>query len=640
MPASFGRCSFPLRFLAPFVVLMIIVAGAQIASLGAQTNPAEAAERNATIQLQYRLRIARPTSHLADIEIEARGVTVPALEFAIPAWSPGRYAIYDFAKNVQQFEARNAEGGSLEWSQPDKQTWRVESAGASEIRVRYKIYGNDLSGSFSQIDATHADLNGASIFMYVAGHKPDPVRLTVDAPANWKIASGYSLDPSQRSFDAPTYDRLIDTPLEISPSVTITSFTDHGRTFAVAVHDYATDDGERSALLKKLVDGVKKIVNAEMSMMPAPDFDHYTFLFHFAPDIPAGDGMEHLNSTQIVVSQLLSDDALDEAFSDAAHEFFHLWNVKRLRPAALGPFDYTRENYTPSLWFAEGVTTYYSYVAQLRAGLLSPDDFLNRLSGEIAQLQAEPGRELMSAETSSSHAWFYDRSPQMQETNFANTTISYYNKGAILGMLLDLEIRGRSGGRKSLDDVIRLLYQRFYGASRSTYYLPGRGYQEEDLLRAVNEIGGSDFTDFFRVAVQGTSPLPYSEVLARAGLSLQISADPNAGPSLGALTRPAPTGIQISAVTPGGAADRAGLSRDDLLISVDNFSLATASLEDRLKIYPPGSEVPFVVQRHAGRTLVSVKLDSPVRDRYALIESKETTPEQIALRRGWLGVEH
>lgn len=599
-----------------------------------------AAATNAPLQLQYAVRITRPAPHLAEIEIDARGVSAPTLDFAMPAWSPGRYAIYDFAKEVQEFEVRTSDGRELAWSQPDKQTWRVESGGASEVRVRYKVYGNDLNGSFSQIDAGHANLNGASIFMYVDGHKPDPVHLTIEAPANWKIASGYSLDANQRSFDAPNYDRLIDTPLEISPSVNITSFTDHGKTFAVGVHDYATDEDERGALVGKLVDGVKKIVGVEMSMMPAPDFDRYTFLFHFAPDIPAGDGMEHLNSTQVIVSGLLSGDSLDEALTDAAHEFFHAWNVKRLRPAALGPFDYRREDYTPSLWFAEGITTYYSYVAQLRAGLWTEEDFLKRLSGEIAQLETEPGRDLMSAESSSFHAWFYDRSPQMQETNFASTTISYYNKGAILGMLLDLEIRARSGGRKSLDDVMRLLYHRFYDAPGNAYYLPGRGYQEEDILQALNEVSASDFTDFFRLAIQGTRPLPYAEILARAGLSLSIGAEADAGPSLGALTRPAPTGVEIAAVTPGGAADRAGLSRGDLLVSVDNFSLATASLEDRLKIYPPGAEVPFVVQRHAERSIVLVKLDPPLGDRYTIASSPEATPEQIALRRGWLGSTH
>ncbi len=605
-------------------------------AIAAQANAAAQATRaQSTLQLSYQLRIEQPSEHLAEVEIDARGVSSPALDFVMPAWSPGRYAIYDFAKNVQEFAATGTDGHPLAWSQPDKETWRVETGGAAEVHAHYKVFGNDLNGSFSQIDSTHANLNGASIFMYIADHKPDPIHLDITAPEGWKVVSGYSPDPAERSVQAANYDRLIDTPLEISPSVTWEQFTDHGKTFRVAVHDYGTDEDQRAALVRKLADGVHKIVAVYMTMMPAPDFDHYTFLFHFAPEIAAGDGMEHLNSTQIIISQLLSDDGIDEALTDAAHEFFHTWNVKRLRPAALGPFDYTREDYTESLWFAEGVTSYYSYVTLRRAGIWSEADFRKRLSGEIQTLESEPGRKLMSAESSSFHAWFYDRSPQMQETNFANTTISYYNKGAILGALLDVEIRARTGGHKSLDDVMRLMYQRFYGAPGATYYLPGRGYEESDILSALNEVSGSDFSDFFRRYIQGTDPLPYAETLAKAGLQLKSGAE-DSEPSLGIQYRPANTGILITSVRPGGAADRAGLGRDDLLVAVDNFSLATESLADRLKIYPPGAEVPFTVQRHADREIVTVKLDPPRRDDYSIDDLPDATPEQAALRRAWL----
>lgn len=615
--------------------LLLVVAYSQ--SLSAKPGQARSDTSQKPLELAYRVRIERPTTHLAEIEIDARNVSTPTLDFAIPAWSPGRYAIYDFAKNVQDFEAAGADGRTLPWSQPDKQTWRVEAQRVGEIRVRYRVFGNDLNGSFSQIDATHANLNGASTYMYVVGHKPDPISLVIEVPAGWKVISGYSLSTDQSNFEAANYDRLIDTPLEISPAVTVDKFTDHGKTFRIAVHDYGTDADERPALIQKLTDGVKKIVAVYMSMMPAPDFDHYTFLFHFAPDISMGDGMEHLNSTQIVVGQLLSDGGIDEALLDASHEFFHLWNVKRLRPTALGPFDYAREDYTPSLWFAEGITTYYSYVAMLRAGLWTPDDLYRHLASEVQTLEGEPGRKLMSAESSSFHAWFYDRSSQMQETNFANSTISYYNKGALVGLLLDLEIRARTGGQKSLDDVVRLMYGRFYGATQQTYYLPGRGYEESDILQALNEASGSDFSDFFKRYIQGTDALPYSEIMTKAGLAIKAGVPDGAAPSLGAIAIPAATGLQIADVLPGGAADRAGLSRDDLLVAVDNFSLATASLDDRLKIYPPAAEVPFTVQRHGEREIVTVKLDPPAANQYSIEESPHATAEEVSVRQGWLG---
>ena len=610
--------------------------------------PAAQNPASAPLELEYHLRLLRPSTHLAEVEIVARRVTEPSLDFALPAWSPGRYAIYDFAKNVQEFEALDAAGRRLPWTQADKQTWRVEARDSgSAVRVRYKVFGNDLNGTFSQIDPTHANVNGASVYMYVAGHKPDPVTLAVEAPADWKVISGFSLSTEQRTFQAASYDRLIDTPLEVCPDCGVEPFTERGKTFRIAVHNYAEEGREASPNpesrvpspgFSKLVEGVKKIVASEMAMMPDPDFPHYTFLFHFAPDLSSGgDGMEHLNSTQIVIQGDLAGAGLSEALEDAAHEFFHVWNVKRLRPAALGPFNYTREDYTQSLWFAEGVTSYYAYVNLLRSGAWDRKEFLKRLAEEARALELEPGRALASAESSSFHAWFYDRSPQMQETNFANSTISYYNKGALLGMLLDLEIRSRTRGQKSLDDVLRLMYHEFYDAPATSYYGPGRGYEEKDILEAVNAVAASDFGPFFERYVRGTEPLPYAQALALAGLKLRVATEAGAPPSLGITIQPTDRGVRITSVRPGGAADRAGLARDDLLVAVDELSLATEELRNRLKIYPPGADVPFTVERHGRRTRITVKLDPPVADQYSIEESPGATADQVNVRNGWLG---
>ncbi|PYU93715.1 MAG: hypothetical protein DMG25_08680 [Acidobacteria bacterium] len=610
--------------------------------------PAAQNPASAPLELEYHLRLLRPSTHLAEVEIVARRVTEPSLDFALPAWSPGRYAIYDFAKNVQEFEALDAAGRHLPWTQADKQTWRVEARDSgSAVRVRYKVFGNDLNGTFSQIDPTHANVNGASVYMYVAGHKPDPVTLAVEAPADWKVISGFSLSTEQRTFQAASYDRLIDTPLEVCPDCGVEQFTERGKTFRIAVHNYAEEGSEASPSpesrvpspeFSKLVEGVKKIVASEMAMMPDPDFPHYTFLFHFAPDLSSGgDGMEHLNSTQIVIQGDLAGAGLSEALEDAAHEFFHVWNVKRLRPAALGPFNYAREDYTQSLWFAEGVTSYYAYVNLLRSGAWDRKEFLKRLAEEARALELEPGRALASAESSSFHAWFYDRSPQMQETNFANSTISYYNKGALLGMLLDLEIRSRTRGQKSLDDVLRLMYHEFYDAPATSYYGPGRGYEEKDILEAVNAVAASDFGPFFERYVRGTEPLPYAQALALAGLKLRVATEAGAPPSLGITIQPTDRGVRITSVRPGGAADRAGLARDDLLVAVDELSLATEELRNRLKIYPPGADVPFTVERHGRRTRIAVKLDPPAADQYSIEELPGATADQVNVRNGWLG---
>ncbi|HET7841224.1 MAG TPA: hypothetical protein VFM21_06440, partial [Terriglobia bacterium] len=445
-----------MRQTVKLAALVLVLSSVAISLTAAQSSDAS------PLQLRYHLILSRPTTHLVEIEITADNVSEPQLNFVLPAWSPGRYAIYNFAKNVQEFDARDAGGRPLPWEKTDKQTWRVDTREAGgEIRARYKVFANDLNGSFSQFDASHANLNGASIFMYVDGHKPDPIALVVDPPAGWKIYSGFSLSPEEKNLQAANYDRLIDTPLEVAPNISVKTFENSGKTFRIVVHQSGADKTSPDAFASD----VQRIVESEMAMMPAPDFDHYTFLFHFAPEIQLGDGMEHLNSTQIIIRGVLSSDlARREAQEDTAHEFFHVWNVKRLRPAGLGPFDYTREVYSRSLWAAEGLTTYYSFIHLLRSGIWTRQDFLERLAGEIRELEDEPGSKLMSAESSGFNAWFYDRAPQMQETNFANATISYYNKGGLLGLLLDLEIRSRTGGAKSLDDVMRYFYQKFYAS--------------------------------------------------------------------------------------------------------------------------------------------------------------------------------
>jgi predicted metalloprotease with PDZ domain len=608
-------------------LLIIFLLASAAGALGAAEETASPA-----LQLEYHLVLTHPNLHLVTVEITAGKVSGDSLDFVMPAWSPGRYAIYDFAKNVQEFEATGAQGQALAWTDLDKQTWHVDVRQAGGlVKARYRVFANDLNGSFSQFDNTHANLNGPSIFMYIAGHKSNPLTLTVDAPKDWQLISGFSESTSERTFQAPNYDRLVDTPIEASTQTKLAQFQEQGKTIRVAVHAYDEDDTDTS----KLLEGLKKIVHAEMALMPAPDFERYTFIFHFAPDISMGDGMEHLNSTQIIVQGSLSS-SLEEALETAAHEFFHLWNVKRLRPAELGPFDYTREVYTPSLWFAEGVTTYVGYLSLLRSGLWTREKFLGRLCDEISVLEEEPGRTLMSAESSSFHAWFYDRSPQMQETNFANSTISYYNKGALLGMLLDLEVLSRTQGAKSLLDVLSSLYHKFYETPPATYYGLGHAYNEQDILEAVNEVAGSDFTSFFETCVRGTAPLPYGRALGVAGFTLRISVPEGSPPGIGITALPDNRGVRVFAVRPGGAADRAGLGRDDLLIAVDDQSLATADLNERLKAYPPGASVPFTVERHGRQEIINLTLEPPIPNSYSIQELPAATPTQTAIRHRWL----
>jgi predicted metalloprotease with PDZ domain len=501
------------------LVLMLCVAG--IADAAARSDDAPLAAIN------YRLTMARPATHLFEVQIEVRtaqDMGPEYLDFQMPRWSPGRYSVFNFAMNVQEFGAYPfcRETACLEAPLPvtriDDQTWRVQTLNNQRLMVSYKVFGNNLSGTFSQLNERHANFNGGSVFMYIVGHKPDPVRLRIDPPAGWRIVNGWMESPDQREWQFPNYDILIDTPTEIAPNWTMEQFNWQGKTYRVVVHSLGAEGGKRRAL----VSGIEKIVRAETAMWGTPEFDSYTFLIHFAADGESGDGMEHLTSTQIITPGALADQGeLENALDGAAHEFFHVWNVKRLRPVELGPWDFTRPLRTRSLWIAEGITNYYGHLMQRRAGIWTDARLLERLGQQIAEVENAPGSRLMSAEESSIVAPFLDGGAHAQRNNLDNTSVNYYPKGEVLGLMLDLLIRRETAGRASLDDVMRRMYQKFYVESAAdTYYLRGRGYAVEDFERTASEVAGRDLQDFFKRYVRGVETPPYDEALATVGLRL------------------------------------------------------------------------------------------------------------------------
>ena len=478
-------------------------------------------------KISYTLSMPDPASHLFEVQVSVSGVTgADHVDFQMPRWSPGRYAVFDFAKNVQ--EARYAPYLAASATAPaerlDTQTWRVPvglaggDSGGRSVNFYYKVFADDLSGTFSQLDARHANYNGHSVFVYVVGHKHDPVSLKINAPKGWKIINGQSKGTEQSEFRFANYDLLADTPTEVAPDFNVETFEVGGKTYRVVVHSFGEEGGKRAELTRQ----VERAVRAQLAMMPEPDYEQYTFLFHFDPTARRGDGMEHLNSTQIIETAALGvGDTLGEAVSTAAHEFFHVWNVKRLRPEGLGPWDFTRPVVTRGLWIAEGFTNYYGKLSQRRAGVWEDEQLFRAYAGAIGGIESQPGVRLTSAVEASLLAPFIDRASHDQRTNTANTLVSYYPKGETVAVALDLLIRGRSKGRASLDDVMRRAYTKFYLESpNDSYYLKGRAYTVEEFERLASEVTGLDLSDFFRRHVHGTETLPYEEALAHVGLRL------------------------------------------------------------------------------------------------------------------------
>src|SRR5438876_8209647 len=509
--------------------LRVTIARAASLSLLLMTISIVVVAQEKPLKIHYRLGMPHPNSHLFEVGIEVEtppDTKTNSLDFQMPKWSPGRYAVFDFAKNVQEFSASagicppksRCDMAMRPVTRLDDQTWRVPLMNSNSLTISYKVFANDLSGTFSQLNARHANFNGGCVFMYISGHKPDPVKLTIDPPAGWRIVNGRTDDPQQREWQFSNYDVLIDTPTEVAPDWTEDDFKVDRKTYHVVVHSLGSEGGKRAALVRDL----EKIVRAETAMWGPPEFDSYTFLFHFAADDRDGDGMEHVNSTQIILPGALADEGTYEETLDAAsHEFFHVWNVKRLRPLELGPWDFTRPANTRGLWIAEGFTNYYGHLMLRRAALWDDARFLRRETETINAIENAPGSRLMSAEDSSLSAPFMDDTPHAQRTNLANTAISYYPKGELLGMVLDLLIRGRTHGKTSLDDVMRRMYEEFYLQSpNDSYYLRGRGYKTEDFEHTASLVVGFDLSDYFKRYARGVEVPPYDEALAQVGLKL------------------------------------------------------------------------------------------------------------------------
>ena len=464
--------------------------------------------------IAYRIAWTDPESHTYDIQIDVGRVSGEVVRLQLPVWSPGRYAPMFFARNVTDFSVTGG-GTPLRWDRENGSLWRVYPNGATAFTIRYRVFANTLSGTFSVLDTAQANWNGPSLFMYVVEHKPDPVRLHVDIPAGWHLVNGDAHTPDQADFKFENYDRLVDTPTEVTPTLMLDTLRIDGRIYRSMVHH----NGPTTAVeRRRFLDDLTKIVRYENTVFDPPPLQMYTFLFNLG--YPGGDGMEHLYSTQIINrNPWRSDDQVLSGLTTAAHEYFHVWNMKRVRALALGPFDYTREVYQPSLWVGEGWTQYYGEMALPRSGVVAADDIYPTAAGIIRANLTAPGRKVVSARMASFEAPFWDGAAIGYAVN-RDAFFSYYTKGAGIALYLDLFIRDHTDNRKSLDDAFRLLRDRTWNAPNASYYLQGRGYTEDDVERAVSDAAGVDMRAWFEQHVGGTVDMNYDEVLEPAGLRL------------------------------------------------------------------------------------------------------------------------
>ncbi|HEX8150933.1 MAG TPA: PDZ domain-containing protein [Pyrinomonadaceae bacterium] len=597
-------------------------ARAQVSDPRSRAVPAGAPE------ISYTVSMPRPHTHLFEVEARLRygGAAPAALDLLMPVWTPGSYLVREYERHVQGFEARDGGGRVLSWTKTNKNTWRVETAGAREVRARYSVYANELTVRTSDLNDRHAFWNNTNLLMYPDGLLGAPSTLKVEPFGDWKVATGLPAAPgAPNTFRAEDFDVLYDSPFLVGNFKTLT-FEVRGVPHRIVI------DGEGNYDPERLRRDAQRIAEVEAEMMREMPHRDYTFFLLLGP--ARGGGLEHLNSAAIIQRRFgFSNQAeLLDFYSDLiSHEYFHLWNVKRIRPDVLGPFDYTRENYTRLLWVAEGVTSYYEDRFLQRAGLMNDRQYLQLMAGEIQKLQQTPGRLLQSLEEASFDAWVKQYRP---DENTVNTAVSYYDKGAIVGLLLDLEIRRRSDGARSLDDVMRALYTDFFKRNRN--------YTPEDFQRAAERAAGAGLEEFFRRYVRGREELDYNAALAWAGLRLDAASDAAGRPApavadLGAALEEKDGRLTVKNVPAGTAAYEQGLSAADQIVAVDGYRATLASLNERVSDKRPGEQLALTVFRGDELRTLNLKLGSRAAATYRILPRADATEQQRRNYQAWLG---
>jgi predicted metalloprotease with PDZ domain len=457
-------------------------------------------------RIHFNVDVSHPQSHYYHVEMHCTGFKKEQLNFKLPAWTPGYYWIMNFAKNVVQFRARTAGGRELSWEKVDKNNWEVNTGQAEEIIVSYDVFAHTASVADPFLDESHAYLSPAGVFMHIDAELAQPAEVELKLYDKWsKVSTGLdAVGGKPHTYRAADFDTLYDSPIYIGNQQTMT-FSVKGIPHTVAIANPSAFDTTR------FVSDLKKIVTAATELMGDIPYRHYTFIIMG----PGQGGLEHRNSTAVFSSpgyMMESKAAYNGWLSFLSHEYFHLYNIKAIRPLALGPFNYDKENLTRMLWVSEGFTVYYEHMVLYRAGLLTQQEFLDAITAAIRNYEHAPGSLLQSATASSFDTWiqFFNRNE-----NAAATTISYYDKGCALAFLLDLKIRKQTDASKSLDDVMRRLYKDFYLDKK-------RGFSDEEFKQVCEQTAGTSLSELFDYA-STVKRIDYEKYLSMGGFRIDLS---------------------------------------------------------------------------------------------------------------------
>lgn len=602
------RRGSPLRLAAAAWAVLVVVAAA---------SPAQA--QRESLRIDYTVKVESVRDQLFHVTADVRNIRQPRLDLSLPTWTPGWYTVENYGKNILRFQVTDARGRRLPHSMTRKQTWRVATAGLDRVKVEFDYRANVLGLNQAKITNDWAFFTGIQLFLLAEGHCASPSSVRFDVPDNWKIISALKETRNAKVFTAPDYDTLVDAPTEMG-NFDVVPFEVEGKPHFFVATPAGVFPKDQNA---RLADMLTRIALAQRDVFGELPYEKYVYFYFFAPpESNAGGGLEHLNSHVVIGAGGLNVKA-ESLTGIASHEFFHLWNVKRLRPAEMWPYDYSRENESPLLWFSEGFTNYYGALAEYRAGTMTRERFLETVGGAAGGIESNEARKYISPADSSVSTWLGYDTPKAFD-------ISYYTQGQNLGALLDLSIRQDTANARSLDDVMRTLYQEFYKR--------GRGFTTEDVVAVITRLTRRDYRDFFRRHIAGVEVPPYDRIFGYAGYRFQKTTEQV--PRLGIGLNPMPEGAQVTSVVPNSPAAEAGLAPGDLIETLDGTVLkpdetGNISLREILA-RKLGRTVKLGIRRGTQERTLEAKVATREETSYRLVELPRPTAAQLKIREGWL----
>jgi predicted metalloprotease with PDZ domain len=581
--------------------------------------------------VEYTIRFSQAKNHYADIELRCETGGQPQFELMMPTWTPGSYLIREYARHVETISASDPDGAELSVSRSRKNRWLVKCGSSKSVVVKYRLYCNEMTVRTNQVERDFALFNGASTFLSPVEARQQKHQVRIELPDKWKhaICSLPNVEGDKQVFIAEDFDELVDSPILCgNPNI------------------YPFKVGEREHLLVsigegEIWDGAATARDLEMivaqhhrlwGVVPYPRYIFFNLL------VEAGGGLEHDNSTVMMISRWYYRDREKYVrwLGLASHEFFHTWNVRRLRPKPLVEYDYENEVYLRSLWIAEGITSYYDDVQLARCGLISQKEYLELLSKQIEKLQTTPGRNIQSLSDSSHDTWIKLYRPN---ENSGNAQVSYYNKGAVAAFLLDVEIRSATNGKKSLDDVMRLLYER---------HADGVGYTPKEFQTLVAELSGADLSEWFSRHIDGVDEFDYSKAQDWYGLEFpkakssaeatgeKEKSDEKKKSWVGLTTEDKSGKLVITKVLRDSPAFEAGLNVDDEILAIDQYRVTNGNWSSRLKQYQPGESVEVMIARRERIERLRLLLGEEPKASWKLAAVKEPSDEQKQQFKEWL----